>query len=548
MNENREFKLFDEYTSYITKRIMSKKKEIEVRDEYFSHLMEEYERQTHLGRSHIEAQVLSIEVMGDKDAIKEQFGKLYPVIPFQYIRSSLNFIIWGILLSSFHIEIFFDGFSSITLLIGSALLLYGLFKLRSTDKKINIAFFMNVILCVASVITAHIGRTLVDPTNYLIILGTVTALIGIVEYGFLFAGINNLCKSLQGNGLKKPNLLLGYISYFIFGLIIILAIYGAVVIVYFAPIFLIIALWQLRNAKKFLANESVEFELKTVITIGEKIVYCVLIVVLAVAPIISMFAVAGSQPKTEIFNPVDTEYSTDEVNQVKFEMVLLGMPEEPINDLPDSEIMNYKGATYLHISEESPCYLMTETGKKYILYTYQYFIFFFPEGSVRSLVCIEIDDDSSMNYRNGVYLEHYASDWTSRENSSGKGEFFLALCNKDTETVKSEIISTYEPKNMDSYSFTGFEFKFPRGSVSRRVYISDQSYIKDYGKNQMLGINGYFIYEANPITANWKSVNYVARQMSGENGMFSYTDTGNLHTFGISHSFDFRTEYLEPQN
>ncbi len=541
MDENREFKLFDDYTSYITKRIMSKKKEAEVREEYSSHLMEEYERQTYLGKSHIEAQVLAIESMGDKELIKEQFGKLYPVIPFQYMKSSFNFLIWGLLLSSFYINIFFEGFSEITKFIGSALWLYGLFKLRNTDKKINIAFFIDVGLSLVSLVVGHFGKYLIDPTNYTLIAGTIALFIRLIAYGLLFAGINNLCKSLKCDSVKKPNLLLGYISYCLFGLIIFLAMLGGAVLVYAAPIFLIITLWQLRNAKKYLANENEEIELRTVISAGEKIAYCVLVIVLAVTPIVSMLAVAGAQPEIEVYNPIDTEYGVDEVDQVRFEMVLLGMPEDILDDLPDSEVMKYKGATYLHISQD---YSFLDQGVKG---AYQYFIFFFPQGEARTLLRLDIEDESSCKYRNGLYISHNRDDWNKPDSSTENGDFFIALCNKDTETVKSEIESTYTPNgSIWSFNTTGFEFKFPKGSVSRRAYIGVQAVLQNRSDRHFVGIDGYFLFERNPITPEWNSMNTVAQNLFDQSrGMFSTVDTGNFQRVGLSHSFEIKAEYVE---
>ncbi len=545
MDENREFKLFDDYTSYITKRIMSKKKKAEVREEYSSHLMEEYERQTYLGKSHIEAQVLAIESMGDKEIIKEQFGRLYPVIPFQYMKSSFNFLIWGLLLSSFHINIFFEGFSEITKFIGSALLLYGLFKLRNTDKKINIAFFIDVGLSLVGLAVGHFGKYLIDPTNYVLIAGAITLFVRLIAFGFLYAGINNLCKSLKCDSVKKPNLLLGYISYCLFGLIIFLAMLGGVVLVYAAPIFLIITLWQLRNAKKYLANENEEIELRTVISKGEKIVYCVLVVVLAVTPVVSMLAVAGSQPEIEVFNPVDTEYSVDEVDQVRFEMVLLGMPEDILDDLPDSEVMKYKGATYLHTSESDPFSVRGDNDE--CVGSHQYFIFFFPQGEVRTLLRLDIEDESSFKYRNGLYISHNRDDWNKPDSSNGNSDFFIALCNKDTETVKSEIESTYMPNGNSWFSnTTGFEFKFPKGSVTRRAYIGVQTVLQNRSDSHFVGINGYFLFEHNPITPEWNSMNTVAQKLFDESrGMFSTVDSGNFQLVGLSHSFEVKAEYME---
>ncbi len=540
MDENMDFKLFDEYIEYITRRIMSNKKKAEVCDEYYSHLMEEYERHTYLGKSHIEAQVFAVESMGNKDVIKEQFGELYSVIPYKYMKSSLNLIIWGVLLSSFQINLFFEGFMEIVEFIGSALLLLGLFKIRKTDKKLNVAFFMTIGIELIGIVGAHIGRTLIDPDNFILGMGPAIIVLGLIMYGFMFAGINNLCKTLKGDGMTQPKLLLGYISYCLFGLSILLAMFGAVVLVYFALLFLILPLWQLRNARNVLANVNEEFELKTVIDVGEKILYCVLILSIAVMPIISMFAVAGSQPEFKEYNPVDTSYTADEVNHVKFEMVVLGMPEDILDDLPDSEIMKYKGATHLEIV----CGEKWDRSGKNVWINFSSYIFFFDNGRARSLLCADIDDKSVLKYRNGLYLMHSNNGW-NRVSTGEEDEFYLVLCNKAGETVTSEIISTYEPKMLSFDSVEGMEFKFPKGSVHRRAYISHQIVVKDYDDEQLLSVSGMFLCEQQPLTTNWQSANSAVRNMYERTPNTSSLNLGNFQYMGFGYSFEYKPEQLE---
>ncbi len=533
-----DFKLFDEYVEYITRRIMSNQKKAEVRDEYYSHLMEEYERHTYLGKRHIEAQVCAVESMGNKDIVKEQFGQLYSVIPYKYMKSSLNLIIFGMLLTSFQINIY-DGLTEIIKFIGSALLLLGLFRLRKTDKKLNIAFFMNIGIELTGIVGAHIGRTLINPDNFIIGLAVASTVLTAIMYGFMFAGINNLCNTLKGDGLPHPKLFLGYIFYCGILLILLLALMGAGFLVFIAPIFLVLSLWQLRNARNVLANVNEEFELKTVIGVGEKIIYYVLILSLAVIPIISMFAVAGSQPEYAVYNPVDTSYTAEEVSNVRLEVLSLGLPVDILNDLPDSEVMKYKGATHLYAADRES--LDASDGSVYT--DFGLYVFFFPDHKARSLICVAIDDEDDLKYRNGLYLMHSNSDW-NQLSAGEEDEFYLVLCNKAGETVASEITSPYEPEMLSFDSVEGMEFKFPKGSVNRRAYASNQIAIKSYGSRQMLSVYGIFFYERQPLTSNWYSVNDAARNMFGQNKSTSFVNTWNFRRLNFSHSFEYKPEYL----
>ncbi len=542
MDEKTKFELFDEYTEYITRHIMSSKKKSEVCDEYYSHLLEEYERYTYLGKNHIEAQECAIESMGDKDIIKEQFGELYSVIPFKYMKSSLNLIIWGMLLSSFQIDIGFNGFTQIVEFIGTALLLFGLLKIRKTDSKLNIAFFMTVGIHFVGIIGAHIGRTLIEPASFSVTLTLISVILTAVMYALLFMGIDNLCLSLKGDGLKPPNLKLGYIFYCIMALLVVVAVLGLYPILFAAPVFLFLSVWQLRNARNVFANRNEEFELKSAISIGEKAIYCVLIFAIAVTPIISMFSVAGSQPKTEIYNPVDTNYTADEVNDVKLEMISLGMPEDILSDLPDSEIMKYKGATYL---EKTDGQKYARSNKK-LWVNFSSYIFFFPDGQARSLLCADIDDKSVLKYRNGLYLRHNSGDWVAMSTGE-EDEFYLALCECEGETLTTEIISPYEPESLTFDSIEGFEFKFPKDSVNRRAYVSNQINIQSYGEEHMVSFSAGIIFEKQPLTATWCSVNNVAQNIYGQSSSaISITvNTNNFKSVGIGHSFEFKPKYLE---
>ncbi len=542
MNENMNFDLFDDYTEYITRRIMSSKKKAEVRDEYYSHLLEEYERYTYLGKSHVEAQACAVDAMGDKDILKEQFGELYSIIPFKYMKSSLNLIMWGMLLSSFQIDVGIDGFTQIVEFIGTALLIFGLLKIRKTDKKLNIAFFMTVGIQFIGIVGAHIGRTLIEPTDFLVVFKLIYILLNVVMYAFLFTGISNLCLSLKGDGLKKPNLKLGYIFYCIMALLVVIAVLGFYPILLAASVFLFLSLWQLRNARNILANENEEFELKTVIAVGEKAVYCVLIFAIAVTPIISMLSVSGSQPKTEVYNPADTSYSADEVNNVKLEMLTLGMPENILNDLPDSEIMKYKGAVYL---EKTKGQKWARSNKNLWL-NFSSYIFFFPNGQARSLLCADIDDRSVLRYRNGLYLRHSREDWVAMS-TGAEDEFYLALSESAGKTYKSEIIAPYEAKIYTFDSVEGFEFKFPKDSVNRRAYVSHQINIQSYAQEHMVSFSAQFVFEKQPLTAHWSSINNVAQNTFGQNASNVYVtvNTKNFKSVSFGNSFEFKPEYLK---
>ncbi len=501
-----DFKLFEDYTEYITRQIMSKKKQKEVFDEYYSHLMEEYERHTYLGKSHIEAQVSAIESMGDKDALKVQFGQLYSIIPMDYMRSSLNFIIWGILFTTVHVN-FFPGCSAIIDFIGEAFILYGLFKLRRTDKKLNIALVLHIIGYFIGLIIQAFTLWQADGTEFELLSSLILRIpLSTIMFGFMFAGISSICKTLEGKGFAKPKMTLAFISYVIMiGIVVFATVYETQELAIFVPLFLIIPLWQLRNAKKVLANETEEFDLKTILDKTEKGICWALIIAFAIVPVISMVAVSSSAPKTEEFNQITDTVNLQDARDAELNMITLGFPSEYICDLPDYEIIRYKDAIHLETADPYNHTLGNSFGIDRYKLKDQQFVFFFADGEVRTLKRVEFDDDYTPSFRCGMYLGYHSEDFVC---DNGKEDFAIALSENNAKTVVSKPISEYTA----DFDFTtgGFEFKFPRNSKNCRAYVSKTAYSSYPNKHIYSAIDGLFCIEEFPIYANQQSVNQYA--------------------------------------
>lgn len=202
MDENKGFLIIDEYINLICRKIMSPRKKNEVYDELYSHLIEEYEKHFSLGLDDESAQLKAYWKMGDKEKIASDFGKLYSIIPTEYMRSSLNFIIWGMVLGFFRINLF-PGMGEITTFIGGLLLLYGLFKLRSVNKKLNIALFIGVGTELLSLIMHGISLYIVDSSTLQIINAFVITPITLFKYWCIFSGINDITKNLVSDKDKN---------------------------------------------------------------------------------------------------------------------------------------------------------------------------------------------------------------------------------------------------------------------------------------------------------------------------------------------------------
>lgn len=549
MNESNEFVIFEEYINFICKKIMSVKKRNEVREELYSHLLEEYDRNIALGLNDLSAQEKAINKMGDKEKIADDFGKIYSVIPNVYMRSSLNFIIWGILLSSFQIN-FFVGFDEITKFLGNALLIFGLFKLRKTEKRLNCALILSVAVDFIGIFIQSLCYYMVDYSDLTLLWGTITFFTGNLTYWWIFTGINKLCKTVITEKDKIPRLYLAFTMWVLFTLTIYFAFLSeAVEISLISPIYLIILLCQLGRAKNVLSHQEPEFELKQSLNKAEKVIYWVLVVALAVTPIVTMFASANVNSDYEIYNPSNSTVSQEEINSAKEHMLKLGFPEEFLKDLPDSEIMKYGDATHLQIEKKQEHYdedFLTNYNKKPVA-TSQIFNFYFADAEMRALVRVDIPDDSIIKYRSGVYFYFHDEDFSSLYDGNGLDEYgklYLALSEKDGETISYKPLSEYTPDNsLQNFYTAGFEFKFGKADTNKRVYIAHSARISRPTIMQNICTDGVLLWQQLPITADYKSINDMAKEYCSGRIYFT-NELDAINKRQLYNSFEFDESYL----
>lgn len=517
MNENIKYDLFDDYTKEVTKKILSRKKTKEVRDELFSHLIEEYERFKGLGKSHTEAQEKTLDLMGDKQTVAEQFGKLYSISPSEYLGSAFTCLTFGMLFTSFQID-FFMGAREMVLFIGQALLLYALVNMRKADKMFDVAAKLCGGKYILTIVIQIIAMVLKDSRNYILYFTVMDFAFGIMMYGVIFLGIYNLFDKLE-NEVKKPNLILGYIFYFIYSASMILLFIsdgeGSVIQLFIPPNFLGASIVQVMKCQLALCSKDNEIELSGTSTSREKAICWIVVIALAVIPVVSMIAISCSQPKTDVFEAVDTEESAEVIAQARENMLKLGFPNEYLADLPDSEVLRYKDAKHLEIMEPRNLDMkgIIEIGD--FSFSSQFFTFYLSEGEMRVLIRLSLPDDSQIKLRNGLYLK--CDDRVLPDN--GKANFHLALSEYNTKTVLSENVSVYSQEG-DFYNYytAGFDFKFPNGSTNRRAYVAKNMMVTSPSLHSHYYVDATFIYEEFPVKTELQSIRSTA---------LNYFDRGN---------------------
>ncbi len=538
MDENRELNLFYDYTETVTKRILSNKKKDEVRDELFSHLLEEYDRSIALGLDDEEAQEKAISIMGDKYDLAVQFGALYPVSPALYMNSSLNCLMWGTVLISFTLNLFV-GFAAITKFIGIIVLLLGLFKLKDANRRLNKAFALYILKLAFMLVVEIISMTLTDATDFTLYMGIASTLLNVVIYGYIFAGLYSLCSLIDAEG-ERTDMLKGFIGYFFFSIFCIGGIlYSELTIILFVLTImcLIVTVRQLGKAKKVLTDFNNELELNKFLSEFEKVVYVIFVLVIALVPVISMFAISCAKPETVIYEPMNDEIQQAEVVLAKENLLQLGLPEKILKDLPDSEIVKYKDATYLEAVEETEINYNKSFGGETPFFTEQKFIFYFKDGYIRVLLCLEFSDSNIAKFRQGIYMRFYSDNIIS---DNSKEDFYLALCEIDGKTIESKVISEYY-HDFD-WNAAGFEFKFDNSSVKKRVYLAKTYAVSYYTSSYVFALDCRYIYEKIPLTANWKSMNTIAyEELYG--GISFGADLNSVKSYQLYSTFRYDPEY-----
>ena len=546
MAENKEFSIFEEYINSVCRKIMSIKKKNEVRDELYSHLLEEYDRNIALGLDDLSAQQKAIDKMGDKENLASDFGKIYSVIPTEYMRSSLNFIICGILLSHFHINLFI-GMKEITTFIGQALIIFGLFKLRKTEKRLNRALILNVVLNFIGIFIQGLCYYIVDYSNLMFSWSTVTIFTSILTYWWVFSGINNLCKTVTIEKDKKPRLYLAFTMWTLFTLTIYFAYFCEMSeITLIAPIYLIILLYQLNKAKNILSHQEPEFELKHSLSKAENTIYWVLIITLAITPIISMIVSANVTPDYEIFNSSDMVASQQEIDIAKEHLLKLGLPENIINDLPNSEILKYSDATHLQIEKKKE-YTRDNIYNEKIVATSQIFNFYFADAEMRVLTKINIPDNSVIKYRSGVYFYFYNEDFVPLYDKNDLDDYdklYLALSENNGKTLLYQPLSEYTPDNsLENFYSAGFEFSFKKSDTNRRVYVAHSARISSPSERHYMCTDGVLYWQQFPISVEQKSINDMAKEYLNRKIFFS-NDLDAIKKHQLYNSFEFNESYL----
>ncbi|MGN0520827.1 MAG: permease prefix domain 1-containing protein [Candidatus Fimenecus sp.] len=484
---------FEEYLQYVCAGIQSHRKRAEIHDELLGHLEDNYERALATGHTAAEAENEALTNMGDREVLRGKFALLYKFSPPEYMRSTVNCLIFGLLFVCCRVDVI-PLFGKFMPIIGQILLLFALFRLYRFNKPLKAAagILAAYLLCQ----NAAWFITVYDmPQNVWRGCFSVAAAVFLnVFCCALYIGIQTLCE--QQSGFDTDNLFL----YFCI-LPQLWVAYCTVVIswnsepllsaeyaycnmlILLGLIFPVIGLWR---AKRILSRTEPEFPLERPLEKPMRTGLSVCIVLCLLLPLGSMVAAATRAPQTEIYTVADTDVNADTVANTRAHLRALGLPETVLQDLPDSEVLHYRTAQYMDTQENPQSSDGRETGcTAYIFYLNGLPAENDPESInsngkyVRVLTVFSGFDERTFHFRDGIYLPYSEEPWF-RFSALTDTDFFLLLSDKDGQAVSANAFSRWSDLHDGTQELlTGYDFAFPHGVENRRMYIASTALYND---------------------------------------------------------------------
>lgn len=490
---------FESYLQYVCAGIRSRQKREEIHDELLGHLVDTYECARATGRTVEEAESDALEHMGDRNLLRQKLAQLYKFSPPEYMRTTVNCLIFGLFFIFCRVEIV-PLFSKFMPIIGQALLLCALFRLYRLNKafKASAAVFTFYLFCE----NAAWFITVYDmPQNTLRAFFASAAMVFFnVFCGALYIGIQDICDkySTKSSAIAfciLPQFWVAYITVVLaWGADTPIALEELASLNFELLVGLIFPLVSLWRAKQALSCNEPQMLWEQPLKRGKQKLLAVCIALCLTLPFGSMLAAATRAPQTESYTVSDTDRPA-EADEARAHLRTLGLPEEILRDLPDSEVLHYRTAQYMEAEK-----VHTSHGEMTELTAYVFYLNGLPQEEMpgeqetnplclRVFIVGEGFDERAVRFRNGIYAT-YQDDILFRCQEFSQTDFFLLLAEKDGSTVWAQPFSCWQDAHSSgSRGLTGYDFAFPHKAENRRMYFASTALL-----NGIEMYNSYFVY------------------------------------------------------
>ena len=462
----KELKILNTYIDNVCKGIRDRKTKTEIKDELLSHLMEIYERNIALGLSDEDAQKDAVAHMGNSEAVSKTFKQIYPVSSAEFFKNAGWTLAYPLLL------IFTYGLRAVdTLYLITFCLFFSLYKIRKVNKIFNAAFITTIVNGIVQIVFFVLQNYILFEKGFALFIVLSYQIMIVVIYALIILGIIQIKKKLNE---PKADFWLAYAS------IPALIVSNTLAI---GSKFLGFSDWEFPTLVlgfiiNFLPAAVIYTTVRDIDNLGLRIPQKMHTKKKVIISFLILFIITLSLCIYSVFVPYPpVEYNTDDINtdvtDIKNSLIELGLPENIINDLPESEILKYKDVTNLEIYEEEKHtnpFIDEETILEEDLTESHYvsYLFTLPATDVepfrvRILVAIDRFEDFDESLYTELFLDYLRND--------SKDVFCKMLC--EVDNIRKEII----PIHSDIASYGDIEdlyyiFTPTKNAKNHRAYIS----------------------------------------------------------------------------
>lgn len=477
---------FSDYLENICRGIKSRPKREEIMEELLCHLEANYERNLAVGMSEDEAKKDAIGKMGDSETLSYRLAAVHSYSPLKAMNSAFFTLSGGYICMNF----FLSGIVKDILLIPGALLIFSsLLRMRKMNAKTEKAFhlFNFSFLARFGLYCLRLGRI---PDIYLEC--GVSVLIFVFQgffWFYLLTGLDSFSKTYLNEGRKKPHL------YFCGVYHLLLSFFNGFVVfisegedvkfdAFLLPFFIIFMYFygtvQLIRMRNILWDADGEYGILPADKRHIMAYICVVAVCFLSLTALN-FAVSTRNPiKTELVIHDVTADEQKQADEIRQKMLEWDVDAQIVEDLPDSEVLKYKDATFVTWGADGG----SMGGARAVFgadSTVWYYLFYIPdenyEGAyeARLLCYIESNYADSIKslYRKGFYYIPWGKGtYPLNLEDDLNGSFISIITEENNKKYTAKPFFTYNltDENVTSYP-KGFEYREEKG---QRVYYATQ--------------------------------------------------------------------------
>lgn len=495
---------FQEYIDYVCSGIRSKRTRADVSDELLSHLEARYAQNRAVGQDEIIAQSLAIEQMGNREKLRQKFAALYRFYTPDYLRTALNCLLFGLFFIFTRLNLF-PYAESILPFVGQMLILYALYRLHSINKPIKIAARIYLVYLLADNLRLFLALYFAPDRLFVYVTGVIAVLLLTAAYTALFWGLDRACDTNFAYG-DKPSLLIlcALALWWASFLLCVFAVNGELLTAedwgYFHAetiLPLCITFFGFRRTKRILCHSEPEFSLLNPPTKRGKRIFAAVLCFFLLLPFASMCGAALRTPTVEAYSTADTAEPAKVTAAARQHLLDLGLPASVVNDLPDSEVLQYRSAQHMETHEAYPMSDLVCT--VYIFYTMEQW------GSdgetiseaVRILYAFDGFDAQKVHLRDGFYFWFDPDDFLGYS-PQRQQTFQLILSEKDSTVYRAQPFLSY-PQDEYVGARAGFDFAFPKHSENRRAYFANSAVMQSNRSSKITYVNGEYYHQFFPL-------------------------------------------------